>query len=631
MGSLLAAQADIDCAKLIDPAYVAGQEPELQSLLSAARAKHNADSATALADEWIAAAASSKTDDELTAIAEPLQRIRLAKRFIPQEQFTREYCRLFHIANDDPASTDKMLDLTGFLVRPTISSEVAIDGKTVAASIPCGQPDLDTASHLLAAVLRAHPTNLRALEQSALLLSLQGNTDAMISVVNAALNAGSLDPDLVRLNLNYCTSLADQDLDKSRQLRTAWTSSSPGVVNGKSITHIHTHTPTADDLNEADRLEQESKTLRVQAHNPLARLINSTQNKSDPITKATNAIAWAEHWEWLGENQKAVGAAVAAVEAQPTNLAALDYLIELCPKVGLPELGLKYQDQKEALSNPCPNALLRAFRADMKNNNDPAARADLDHAEANDPFSVAVQMARLDFAVHRQDAGDIVARSRLIVAMEAARLRIGGRSFDPDSSSTLSVDDIRISTLACLIAGAALEQTGQEPQALTEYDHGLTIAQRAPFTQIADPASIKAPPLCSQPNLGPEDRAVSLQRAIYDAHRHCACRLLMRDDPAAALPHCVAMLRLTRAPEADGIAERIGYLIYQKLSWPALPQPLPACWQSDFSQLDKAPIQFTASSLLNQETAPNPRHAPAGNPPSNIRRAPDGSRYRLAQ
>jgi tetratricopeptide (TPR) repeat protein len=636
MGSLSAAQADIGCAKASDAEQTAKQEPELNRLFAAAL-MNSGDISALLAGKLTDAVAAGKNDDELTAIAERLQRARLAERFLPDEQFAREYCRLRLAAEQDPGNDDKKLDLTAFLIRPTILRKVNIGGTTTTAAVPCGQRYLNAAGPILAAVLRANSKNARAQEQAALLLAMRGRITEMVDSLNNALALGALDLDLANLNLNYFTSVADRDSDKALNLRRVWTSKDQIGVGENAIPRIHTHAPSAADLAEADRLEQESKDLRVQAHNPLAQLINSTQNGSDPGTKAVNALAWARHWEWIGENQKAVGAAVAAAEAEPTNLAALDYLIYLCPKVGVPELGLKYQDQKDSLSNPCPNAALRTFRADSKSGNDVAAQTDLDQAGSADPSSVAVQFARLDFAVHRHRVDDVAAESRLVVAMESGRMRMSGRNFDPAASVTVSLDDARVSILACLIAGSAFEQAADDGQATAQYGRGLSIAGCVPVAEIANPASSKASPLSSEPDLGPETRAVALLGPIYDAHRRCACRLLMRNAPVAALPHCLAMLRLRESPDTDQTAEQLGYLLYQKLGWAALPGPLPARWESDFSNWDQHPPQISASALLNEGIAPNSQNQSDGPqsqtapPAGSVIQRPDGSRYRLAQ
>jgi hypothetical protein len=629
MGSLSDAEADIDCAKLADPDGVAKQGREVDGLMAAARGTPGGGTSASLGAALADAAAAGKSDDALATIAEPLWRARLAERFKPEEQFTREYCRLRRALDLDPGNNDKKLDLASFLLRPTVLRKVTVEGATEIAPVPCGGRELNPAGHLLAEVLRADPKNLRALEQSALLLAMRGRISDMTTVMNDALAGGALDLDLAELNLNYYTSVANQDSDKAVKLRTFYTSSNQEKIGGQTYLRTRTHTPSKQDLADAEALEQESKDLRVRAHDPLAKLINSTQDSSDPAVKAVNAVAWAHHWEWIGENKKAVGAAVAGVEAQPYNLKALDYLIELCPKVGVPELGQKYRDQKDSLANPSPNARLRAFQADLKSGHDDAAAADLEQARAIDPSSTAVRLAALDLAVHRHRLDDIAIAAKLIAAMEEGRMRMSGRTLNPDAAGHISFADARISITACLIAGKATEDAGRDREAVAEYERGLWIARRVPAAEVFAPGSSRAPPLSSQPELGPEDRADDLHGAMYDAHRRCAARLLAGNDAASALPHCLAMLRLTQTPDADKAAEQIGYRIYQKLGWPALGGPLPVRWQADFANWDRHPEQIGASATdLPQAQGANGPPNQAGNaePPHTVIQRPDGSR-----
>jgi hypothetical protein len=255
----------------------------------------------------------------------------------------------------------------------------------------------------------------------------------------------------------------------------------------------------------------------------------------------------------------------------------------------VPELGQKYQDRKDSLANRSADAALRVFQMDLKKGNDAAAQGDLERAQTIDPSSTALQFGRLDLAVHRHRANDIAVQARLIDAMEEGRLRMNGRTLDPHAPGRISLDDARTAVIAHLIAGKVLDDGGEDGPALQEYERASSIAQRVGVVEIAAPAKYKQVPLSSQPDLGPESRNVELRPLLCEAHRRCAEKFLARNNEAAALPHCQAMLRLHGGSNPDPVTEKIGYRIYRKLGWPSLGGLVPANWQSDFLAWDRRP------------------------------------------
>ena len=248
-----------------------------------------------------------------------------------------------------PADPLPLVDLAAFYLKPVAPRDVeAADGVRRRVMVPLrnewtvegikeiyavpwvfrGDPDL--ARPLLKRALQMDPKHPRATRESAMLLRMKSDLDGMRPYMEAALRRDPMDLDMCRLHLDHRTAGARVLNDQAVDLRTprVWEEDRP---DGR---HRVTRPPGSADLARANELDKQAQQARREAVKPLQNLARTLKNdpqvETDPVKKSKwNLATAAVYHHWLGELEKSAGSANAALRADPTNLDALDFLVDI--------------------------------------------------------------------------------------------------------------------------------------------------------------------------------------------------------------------------------------------------------------------------------------------------------------
>ena len=245
-----------------------------------------------------------------------------------------------------PNDPRPLVALAAFYLKPLAPRKVAAaDGKIRRVMVPLrnerqrsikdiyavpwvfrGDPHL--AWPLLVRALKLDPNNPGAIREMAMLYRMKHDLDRMRPYMEAALRNNPMDLDMCRLFLDHRTALARVLNDQAGALLTprTWTEDRP---YGR---YRVTQYPSRADRERAAQLDRQAKDVRRKAIRPLhdlsGRLKNDPRTKTNPALKSEWYLATAIYIHWIGELDKSAGTAVAALRIDPTNLDALDYIID---------------------------------------------------------------------------------------------------------------------------------------------------------------------------------------------------------------------------------------------------------------------------------------------------------------
>lgn len=243
-----------------------------------------------------------------------------------------------------PGEARPLVELAAFYLKPLAPRMVAAaDGKVRRVMVPLRNErrgytkniyavpwvfrgDTRLAEPLLRKALQISPHDPYAIREMAMLLRMKGNVDAMRPYMEAALKHNPLDLDMCRLALDYYTARARVLDDQAVTLRTP-THSVKHEAGGDYDVTVY---PSKADLARARQLHAQAQRRRLEAVAPLHNLASLLQkNHSTPARKSEWYLATAIYYDWIGELDKAAGTAVAALRADPTNLDALDFVVDI--------------------------------------------------------------------------------------------------------------------------------------------------------------------------------------------------------------------------------------------------------------------------------------------------------------
>lgn len=576
MGSLRDAEADFAAAAAFDPKQTASFVADSQKAMDEAKSKIPTQSPAELLASLKQAIATIKPNDETPmTIAEQLMRSRYARRNEDLEEYNREYVRLQTAVNADPQNVSKMVALAKFLLVPTVTRKVAIAGVDATAAIPCGNADNPRAKQVLGAAAKIAPEDPAVVQQEILYFHAVNDFTDMIACVNHAIEAGNLDLDTVVLHLQYYTELADQQANEAIRLRTPTYTSSQHQEGNRIVTTTVRHDPTPADLARADELDKLSTQLRIRAHGPIQNFLNKLQNAADAPSKAQYQLALAHEYQWRGKYELALQAAQGALAASPYDLDTLNFLIDLAPKIGQKELGNHYQDFLNNIINPSAGRTLDKVWPLLRQNQGQAAMEIVDAAEKIDPCSVEAAACRFAIAEQLGNLADMGAAAKLVVYMEEARLRLGGRTLVAKATSPLSAKDAGLSVYVRVHLAEKLEQAGRTAEAMNMYrGAGETVSRVSPREWGQTLLSTALTP-------NERDEGTTLSALAQIAWRQCAYNDLAGKQYDQAANDCA---ELVRCGDIGQGTYDIGLQIYRAAGWKPLAGRVPDNWQMMFQQ-----------------------------------------------
>jgi tetratricopeptide (TPR) repeat protein len=581
MGSLRDADADFALSALIDPKLTAKFTADSQKELDEARSKIPKESpAELLALLKQSVAANKPNDEEPLKLAEKLMRLRYAARNEDPEEYTREYARLQIAVNGDPQNVDKLVAFAKFLIVPTVTRKVAIAGTDATAAIPCGTADNARAKVMLGAAAKIAPENPGVVLQEVLYFHAVNDFKDMIACVNHAVEAGQANLDICVLHLEYYTELADQQTNEAIRLRTPTYTSSQHREGNKIVTTTVEHDPTPADLARADQLDALSTQLRIRAHKPLEAFIARLQNAADPASKAQYQLALAHDFRWRGKYEQAIQAAQGALASAPYDLDTLNFLIDLTPQMGHKDLGNGYQDFLNNIINPSAGRTLDKVWPLLRQNQGAAALEVVERAEKMEPSSVQAQGCRFAIAEQLGNLSDMNTAARLVVLMEEARLRLGGRTLLAKATTPLSAADAGLSVYVRVHLAQALEHAGKVNEAITMYRGAGATVSRVPAAEW--PFALANTRLTTDER----DRGTTLAALAQIAWRRCAYAALSQKQYDQAANDCA---ELARSGDIGQDAYNIGLQIFRAVGWKSLAGRVPDNWQMMFQQNGGAP------------------------------------------
>ena len=250
------------------------------------------------------------------------------------------------IANH-PNEAQPLVNLAKFYLKPVALREVeAADGNVRTFLVPLrnertrpikevycvpwvfrGDPDL--ARPLLNRALQIDAKNTPAKREMAMYYRMKSDLDSMKPFLEAAIANDPSDLELCRLYLDHRTAVALTMNEQAASLRTprVWDEQR---ADGK---YRVTQQPSDADLARATQLDEQSQDVRREGIKALETLAASL--KDDPTLKMDAAkrskwrLATAIYAHWLGDLTNAAGTAMAALREDPTNLDALDFIVDL--------------------------------------------------------------------------------------------------------------------------------------------------------------------------------------------------------------------------------------------------------------------------------------------------------------
>ncbi|MCP5181568.1 MAG: hypothetical protein H6993_03965 [Pseudomonadales bacterium] len=270
--------------------------------------------------------------------------------------YVREEARLRATVQAHPDAAQAYAALGWFYMDPVVSRDVAaVDGrvrrclvplrdelvpgggKTIFAAPWVLRGDPGKAIPVLRQALQIDPRNHLAHRGLALAYRMREDVVRMQEHVLLALRIDPMDLDMARLYLDFHTVQARILNDRAGGLRTQrrHEEDRPYGRRVEVITY-----PSQADLAQAAQLDQQAQGHRREAFEPLKHIMKAT--KGDAGRKSLHDLANAIYYYWTGDLGTSAGAAKAALEADPTNLRALDYLIDLAQGTHTPDLYRRY-------------------------------------------------------------------------------------------------------------------------------------------------------------------------------------------------------------------------------------------------------------------------------------------------
>lgn len=225
------------------------------------------------------------------------------------------------VANRQVAAADGTLRLCP---APLRDEQITGSNKDVYAVPWVFRGDAVAAKPLLDAALRLNPKHGGAHRKMAMVYRMRKNVDLMQRHVLQAIQIAGVDLDMARLYMDYHVVRARVCDDEAARLVEPFTYEEDRA-DGKR--YRVTRYPSEANKAKARQLRGVAQQHRRESISKLRTLV--TYLKDKPQYKSTQDLANAMYYHWLGKPETAGGAAKAALKADPTNLAALDYLIDL--------------------------------------------------------------------------------------------------------------------------------------------------------------------------------------------------------------------------------------------------------------------------------------------------------------
>jgi tetratricopeptide (TPR) repeat protein len=247
-----------------------------------------------------------------------------------------------------PSEAQPLAELAAFYLRPVAPREIeAADGVRRRVLVPLRNEwivegikqtfavpwvfrgDPDRARPLLARALELQPGHPLAVRESAMMHRMKIDLDRMRPFMEAALRRDPMDLDMCRLYLDHRTAGARTLNDLAAGLR------QPVITEEERSDGRYriTRSPSAADYARANEYDRQAQAARREAIIPLNRLAaalkNDPQRAGDPVKEAKWHLASAVYRQWIGELEKSAGSASLALRADPTNLDALDFLVDI--------------------------------------------------------------------------------------------------------------------------------------------------------------------------------------------------------------------------------------------------------------------------------------------------------------
>jgi len=283
----------------------------------------------------------------------------------PSAVYAAREAQLKQAIEANPRAAQPLVDLAAFYLKPLAPRRVAAaDGQIRLVMVPLrsqqlpgyreiyGAPwvfrgDPELARPLLRKALEIEPKNAGAIRAMAQALRMTRGTpgdtkptamtlrlapydfNGMKPYVDAALAHDPLDLDMCRLYLEYYFLVAQRLNEAAGDLRmshshyeTRW--------DGR---YLVTAPPSAGDRARADELDARAKADREDGEKPLRRLADALQADPDrprnPAKNATWHLATAIHFSAVNDLGAAAAKAGRALEADPTDLDALDFVVDI--------------------------------------------------------------------------------------------------------------------------------------------------------------------------------------------------------------------------------------------------------------------------------------------------------------
>lgn len=260
-----------------------------------------------------------------------------------------------------PGDADALVELAAFYLKPLGAREVAAaDGTVRRFLVPLrnerskrvrdiyavswvfrGRPEL--AKPLLLEALRLKPGHHRAVREMAMLYRMQDDLDAMKPYMEQALRNDPDDLDMCRLYLDHRTALARVLNDQAILLRTPQVTYEDRTDGRYRVTRY----PSEAERSRADQLDAQAQDVRRDAIRPLQRLAAALKNhprlETDPALASKWRLTTAIYLCWIGDYENSAGTAAAALRLDPTNLDALDFVIDIARSTHTKDLHAKYK------------------------------------------------------------------------------------------------------------------------------------------------------------------------------------------------------------------------------------------------------------------------------------------------
>lgn len=465
-GGLRTAREDAALAARINPDLAARYKTELDDAMAQATGRvSTAPGAEVLAK--LTTDAASKPMDALLPIVDGLVRADAAERLVAAEARTREMGRLQLEFDRDPKNVEKAVALAAFCIRPTVETSVRSGGAGL-ARVRVGEPDLDRARTALDAAGQLNRNHHGALTQQALWMRAKGAKDRMIQTVAYAFEQGALNYDLAMMHLDYYQELAASLEAEAAALRTPRVHYENRVDGRYQVTTY----PSQADLARAAQLEAQAREHRRVSMQPLQRLAAAHPDA------AIGKLAQAEIERMIGEYDRMLATAEAALAIDPWHLESREFIIEHAPRVGLNDIALKHLDIMENLYGPSARVTIGPAPTLMNETRYTSAVKLLDQGQQVEPASgraAALRAIALALAERKDEA-----ETAFVVASAIERARLN--MLAPHESAPLQAQDAAL-LLSVQTAWSASSQGTDAPGAWSRLEALLSFAGRVPRDQ----------------------------------------------------------------------------------------------------------------------------------------------------